>query len=254
MELWRGWARTRGLDLGSPTADFGDAVAGTLEREAGRAAATPDDRSRSAKHDFWCLWGGFTAWARRHFGGEITELFTGLLNRTGPWANVFTYDRDDDVWGATFDAWQRADGSDRVWGEGRPVGEWQIGNPPYSAAEVLRFCQFARVAARPVMGIFPRFSGTGRQRVDNLAVAQDHGGEVCAHFSAGTLAFVPFGVWAGNETRGDHSGRRAQMEVIFVTWAAPPLTPAARAASARRTLLASASAALSMNSGEPSVR
>ena len=228
MELWRGWAQRRGLDVLSPTADFGDALAATLQRESARAAAIPDDRSRRAKHDFWCLWGGFMAWARRHFGGAITELFTGLLNRTGPWSNVFTYDRADEVWGAAYDAWMREDGTDRVWGEGRPAGEWQIGNPPYSADEVLRFCQSARAASRPVMGIFPRFSGTGWRRVDNLAVAQDHGGEVLAHFDVDTLAFVPFGVWTGLETRGDHAARRARMEVIFVTWAAPPLSAAAR--------------------------
>ena len=123
----------------------------------------------------------------------------------------------------------REGGEERIWGEDRPAGEWQIGNPPYSAAEVLRFCRYARAALRPVMGIFPRFSGSGKDRVDNMAVARAHQGEVCAHFDSGTLAFVPFGVWAGLETRGDHAHRRAQMEVIIVTWAAPPLSVAARA-------------------------
>jgi hypothetical protein len=229
MELWRGWAQQRGLDLRSPTVEFGSATARTLQRETERAAVVPDDRTRRAKHDFWCLWGGFTAWARRHFGGAITELFTGLLNRTGPWAHVFTYDEEDEVWGAAFDAWLREGGEERIWGEDRPAGEWQIGNPPYSAAEVLRFCRYARAALRPVMGIVPRFSGSGKDRVDNMAVARAHQGEVCAHFDSGTLAFVPFGVWAGLETRGDHAHRRAQMEVIIVTWAAPPLSVAARA-------------------------
>ena len=91
---------------------------------------------------------------------------------------------------------------------------WLSGNPPYSRAKVLEFCSWAAAASRPLVSIIPRFS----DGIDNIPDVHKHGGAVAAHFRAGTLAFTPFGHWFGRETRGDHAARRADLEILFVTW------------------------------------
>ena len=222
LELWHGFAgRAPGQE---PSEDFSEMMITLLTQESQRAAEVASSRSRAAKHDFWCLWGGFMAWMRRQSNGELSELFTGMLNRTGPWSRLFTADAGDRAWGAQTDAWHDSSGSQRTWGDETSATAWLSGNPPYSRAEVLDFCYWAGNASRPLVGIIPRFS----DGIDNIPDVLKQGGAVAAHFNAGTLAFTPFGHWFGRETRGDHAARRADLEILFVTWQAPILSDAAR--------------------------
>ena len=211
LELWHGFAGHGGQE---PSQGFSDHIVSLLVQESTRAQEVAHSRSRAAKHDFWCLWGGFMAWLRRQCSGELTELFTGMLNRTGPWTHLFTAEAGDRVWGAQTNAWEHEDGRPRTWGLDSPADAWLSGNPPYSRAEVLDFCSFAARAARPLVGIIPRSS----DGLDNIPDVLRSGGQVAAHFQAGTLAFTPFGHWFGHETRGDHKARRADLEILFVTW------------------------------------
>ena len=244
LELWHGFAgRTSGQD---PSEDFSEMMVSLLTQESQRAVEVAASRSRAAKHDFWCLWGGFMAWMRRQCNGELAELFTGMLNRTGPWSHLFTADAGDRAWGAQTDAWRDPSGSPRAWGAETSMSAWLSGNPPYSRAEVLDFCSWAASAARPLVGIIPRFS----DGIDNITDVLQQGGLVAAHFRAGTLAFTPFGHWFGRETRGDHAARRADLEVLFVTWQAPDLSETARRELAELVSLAGVSGGWPLISSE----
>ena len=104
-------------------------------------------------------------------------------------------------------------GTQRTWGAESTADAWLSDNPQaYSRAEVLDFCSWAGSAARPLVGIIPRFS----DGIDNIHDVRRKGGLVAAHFRAGTLAFTPFGHWLGRETRGDHKARRRDLEILFV--------------------------------------
>ena len=83
----------------------------------------------------WCWWGGFAAWARRHWG-RTGELFTGPLNRTGPLEQGFSASHLDAEWGLQKDAWAQD------W-DAHEVELW-LGNPPYHGDDIQRFCKKAQ--------------------------------------------------------------------------------------------------------------
>lgn len=134
FELYDSW-------LGPPEC-FGAAVTALLMQEAGDHAASLT-ASRGID-DFWCWWGGFMAWCRRHFG-LLWEGFTGASNRTGPLYGGYSARDSDGLWRLAHDAWSH-NGRPRRWS----LDGWAslfVANPPYRWLDALRFCR--RAAVRP---------------------------------------------------------------------------------------------------------
>ena len=75
--------------------------------------------------------GGFSAWARRHWG-RTGELFTGPLNRVGSLTCGFSASTLDVSWGLHTDTWAQD------W-DAHEVDLW-LGNPPCHEEEIQRFC------------------------------------------------------------------------------------------------------------------
>ena len=103
-----------------------------------------------ASRDFWCEWGALFAWARRHGSGHgISELFTGMINRTGPHENSSLFcdpaSINDLPWGARRDAFltQRLPQRERNWKADRQPGELITSNPPYMRKPIIDFCRLA---------------------------------------------------------------------------------------------------------------
>ena len=91
LELWQGWAKHRGLEphpvgaITEPPAAFVADVLTLIQSEQERGRRMNVETEQLASRDFWCEWGALFAWARRHSSGHgISELFTGMINRTGP--------------------------------------------------------------------------------------------------------------------------------------------------------------------------
>ncbi len=102
-----------------------------------------DSTQRVASRDMWCEGGWLYAWARRHGGGSVVELFTTLVDSKGPTGKsaLFILNSADQHWGVHWDAFRISSHRRRICGRGRPHGEIITGNPPYDAASILQFCR-----------------------------------------------------------------------------------------------------------------
>jgi len=194
FEMWEQWKGDR-----TQTGAFQKAVH-TLHRQEGKRAA-----EAKGAQDFWCWWGGFTAWARRHWG-KVGELFTGPINRIGPLHGGFSAKLSDAEWGLQHDAW--AQDWDSL------AADLLIGNPPYHAKEIRKFCAKAASCRTPTMGIIPARQGGQDYRKD----VEASGGRVLAAFKTRSCAFIPFKFWQGEATLGQDDGRRAPFKVYVVGW------------------------------------
>ena len=234
LELWQQWAHSRDLcahpagPVGDPPEEFLSHVRGVLTsvRETGREIN--ETTQHNASRDMWCESGPLYAWARRHGGGGVVELFTTLLNRTGPIRQsvLHSIHEADLPWGVRWDAFRDSSGHRRVWGEGRPAGEIITGNPPYDAESIRRFCRQAARAKNPVMGILPARCRADGSDLDCVDAVEHSGGRVLAHFDKSARAFVPLGFWFGEDTAG--LNRRLPAEAVLVMWHAPALPRVAR--------------------------
>ena len=199
FELWETWR-------GDP-ARFETGVLELHHREIARAAQSR--QGVKLERDFWCWWGGFTAWAARHWG-KVGELFTGPINRTGPLHAGFSGSPEDVQWGLQFDAWAHDWDSLQA--------DILLGNPPYHLHDIQRFCRKAEHCRTPVLGILP----TTAAKADVQRLALQHGATVLGIFKANTCNFLPFKVWSGDTTHGMDDGRRAPFDVILVGWRIDP--------------------------------
>lgn len=236
LELWQTWAFRHAVPphpagpVQDPPVAFLSETLHLLASERERGDEISAETSHVAKRDFYCEWGAFLAWARRHGGGSITELFTGSLNRTGPSASsrLFSINPADGPWGVQQDAFYDPDsGLPRWWGTNRPRGELITGNPPFDAPSIRRFCRQAQRASNPVFGILPAKCAADGSDLDCIAEALRRGGQVIAHFEAKSRAFVPFGFWFGQESCG--LDRQLQAESVLVVWHASDISAVARA-------------------------
>ena len=176
----------------------------------------------------WCESGSLYAWARRHGGGGVVELFTTLLNRTGPIRRsaLHSIHEADLPWGVHWDAFRDSAGHRRVRWEGHPAGEIITGNPPDDAESIRRFCSQAARVRNPVMGILPACCRADGSDLDCVETVEHSGGRVLAHFDKSSRAFVPLGFWFGDDTAG--LNRRLPAEAVLVMWHAPALPRVAR--------------------------
>ena len=115
LELWQGWAKHRDLEphhqgpITEPPAAFVTDVLTLIRSEQERGRRMNVETEQLESRDFWCEWGALFAWARRHSSGHgISELFTGMINRTGPHENSSLFcdpaSINDLPWGAHRDA------------------------------------------------------------------------------------------------------------------------------------------------------
>ena len=169
-----------------------------------------------ARRDYWTWWGGFYAWCRRTFG-PFTEGFTGIINRTGPLHNGFSANEADAIWGLGHDAWMTG-GRGRAWTTEQ--GTMLIGNPPFTAEAIRRFCVYARTGQQPVIGILPASAGP----IVTRRLVKAAGGKILAMFRAGTCAFVPYSFFRGETSRGTAANRRMDKQVLIAGWRVPAIT------------------------------
>ena len=235
LELWQSWAVRHDIPphpsgpIAEPPPAFTADVLRLLSSEHSRGEEISEVTRHVSKRDFYCEWGAFLAWARRHGGGSITELFTGSLNRTGPsdCSRLFSVNPDDGPWGVEQDAFRDpTSGKRRVWGQGRPSGEIITGNPPFDGSSIRQFCRQAQRAQNPVLGILPAKCAADGSNLDCVEEASRRGGQVIAHFGPKVRAFVPFGFWFGRESCG--LDRQLQADSILVLWHADDISLTAK--------------------------
>ena len=194
FEMWEQWKGDR-----TQTGAFQEAIHALHRQESERAA------NAEGAQDFWCWWGGFTAWARRHWG-KVGELFTGPINRVGPSHGGFSATPSDAEWGLQHDAW--AQDWDSL------EADLLIGNPPYHAEDIHKFCAKAETCRTPTMGIIPARQGSQ----DYRKYVEATGGRIMAAFKTRSCSFIPFKFWQGDATLGQDDGRRAPFMVYVVGW------------------------------------
>ena len=234
LELWQQWADYHAFPahcdgpLQDPPDSFVQHVLRVLRSVQSMGQEVNETTQHASSRDMWCEGGPLYAWARRHSGGGIVELFTTILNRTGPTRKsaLYSVQPADVPWGVHQDAFRDARRQRRLWGQGRPPGELITGNPPFDAKSILRFCRQARDALNPVLGILPACCKTDGSNLDCADAVERAGGRILARFDKASRAFVPLGFWFGEETAG--MNRRLPAEALLVMWHAPLLSSVAR--------------------------